>query len=390
MMKNKKIYIITAVAAVLVFTFLVSVVAFFSDEKVSAFFSAFSFSAEFDNEQPFSVYNYERLNETEKKAYICIFENIGTHPKYIKVPKLTKEEFNNVYFAVKNDNPHMLCFSDSCNMVSFWSASFFELNYTCSSEECDEKQREMFNEIENIVNNMPVYDNNFDKELYIHDYIALNCKYEESVDSSNAYGCIVKKRAVCSGYSRAAMLLLDSVGIKSVLIGGTGNSPTQGQISHMWNIVWLGGETYHLDVTWDDPGPDENISHLYFNLSDEEIGTDHTNFDFSRSCDAVRYNYFRYKGLYFDSYGKNQLATIQNSLLNNIESGINYLEIRFSSVDAFEKAEKSVINGSTQNSDMYRIISFISSHAGDKVDVSHVSFSSDINKKYIRLMFDWN
>ena len=42
---------------------------------------------------------------------------------------------------------------------------------------------------------------------------------------------------------------------------------------HMWNRVFVHGEWYNLDVTWDDIG--EEISHEYFNLSDEAVSADH-------------------------------------------------------------------------------------------------------------------
>lgn len=389
-MKNKKTLIICVSAVSLAVLMLVFGIIFTFSDKISAYFSGFIFTEEFDDKKPFSVYNFEQLSDKEKQAYVCIFEKIESHPKYIKIPKLTKEEFNNVYFAVKNDNPDMLCFSDTCNMIAFWSAAFVELNYAFDTSECNNMKSELISEINSIVKNMPILTDNFEKELYIHDYIVLNCSYQETANSSNAYGCLIEKKAVCSGYSRAVMLLLNSVGIKSVLIGGTAVSSAQGEISHMWNIVWLGGEPYHLDVTWDDPGTDENISHMYFNLSDNDIGSDHIDYNFNYPCNSEKYNYFRYKGLYFDAYGKKQLEIIQHSLLNNIENGVNYIEIMFFSKESFELSEKSIVNGISPQSDMYKIISFISTHAGDKVDVSHVNVSSDINKKYIRLMFDWN
>ena len=361
-------------------------------DKISAYFSAFSFPTDFDSDnQPLSRYNYEQLSETEKQAYICVFNNIQSHPDYIKIPKLTKEEFNNVYFAVKNDNPHLLCFSDSCNMITFWASAFLELHYDYGREECDSMQELMLSEVDSIVSQMTEINDSYSKELYIHNYIINNCAYEETEHSSNAYGCLIDKKAVCSGYSRAVMLLLDRVGIESSLVGGTGISESQGQVSHMWNIVWLDGEPYHLDVTWDDPGSESDlaVSHMYFNLTAAEISFDHSDFTLGFDCDSERYNYFRYNNLYFYSYGKTELKMIQTVLLNNINNGINYLEIQFDDAEQYEKAAAAIIDGTSPSSDMYKIIAYISANADDKVDITHVNFARDDNKNYIRLMFDW-
>ena len=388
-MKNKKIFLAVVIVSVVAVVISFCTVFFVSD-KARAYFSSFIYADEFRNEEPFSTYYFDLLNETEKKAYIRIFDKICSHPEYIKIPALTAEEFNNVYFAVKNDNPQILCFADSCSMVSFWSASFIELNYSQSVDDCDSMKKKLQDEIDNILRNMPESESDFEKELYIHDYIVRTCTYSESEYSSNAYGCLIDKKAVCSGYSRASMLLLKSAGIETILVGGTGVSQTQGRISHMWNVVWLDGDPYHLDVTWDDPGVDDNITHLYFNLSDRDIATDHTDYKLSFDCITEMYNYFRYNDLYFGDYGKNELKIIQTKLYNNINEGINSLEIQFESDADYKKAVSAITTGDGTNTDMYKIISYISTKAGEKVDVSHVNFASDDTKKYIRLMFDWN
>ena len=388
-MKNKKVFSAIAIAAVVAVIVSCCTVLIVSD-KVRAYLSSFVYADEFRNEQPFSIYYFDLLNETEKKAYIRIFEKISSHPQYIKIPELSAEEFNNVYFAVKNDNPDMLCFSDSCSMISFWSASFIELNYSHSVEECDLMQNELQKEIDGIISEMPEFESDFEKELDLHDYVVRTCTYSEASNSSSAYGCLIEKKAVCSGYSRAVMLLMKTAGIDTILVGGTGLSPTQGRISHMWNVVWLDGDPYHLDATWDDPGVDDNITHLYFNLSDRDISSDHTDYKLSFECITEMYNYFRYNDLYFGGYGKNELKIIQTKLYSNIKNGINNLEIQFEKDADYNCAVSAITAGDGIDSDMYKIISYISTKAGEKVDVSHVNFASDDNKKYIRLMFDWN
>ena len=377
--------------------FFVSIIVFYiicfcftlGPDKVTAYFSSFTFSEEFGSKKPLSVKNFENLNSNEKKAYICVLEQIESHPEYIKIPELTQTEFNNVYFAVKNDNPDILCFSDSCNMVSYMSASFLQMNYAHDTEKCGTMKEELLTKVDEIMQNISTEDE-YSAELYIHDYIVENCVYtEETGNSSNAYGCLVENKAVCSGYSRGAMLLLAEAGIESMLVGGTGVTTENDNISHMWNIVWIDGNPYHLDVTWDDPTTTNNaISHMFFNLTTGNISYDHKDLTTDIECVARDSNYFVEEKLMFDDYNRQILADITARLVENIKNGKNYIEIEFADNNAYQKAVESIIDNSSYASDMYDIIEEIYAQTDDNVDTSHINFVKEDSKCYIRLMFD--
>lgn len=90
----------------------------------------------------------------------------------------------------------------------------------------------------------------------IHDYLVLNCSYDTSVatnsaphDAYTAYGALVKQKAVCQGYAAAFQLLMQKLGIPSLVVQSTA-------MNHAWNMVRYNGEWYHVDATWDDPVPD--------------------------------------------------------------------------------------------------------------------------------------
>ncbi|MBQ8209660.1 MAG: hypothetical protein IJZ35_03645 [Clostridia bacterium] len=360
-------------------------------EKINAYFSSFAFDEDFDaSNQPYSMHNYNELSAVEKQAYICIFNNIASHPDYIKIPNLTSEEFNRVYFAVKNDNPNMLCFNESCSMLEFFNSCLIQLSYEHNSDECKSMQTQLMQTVRFIVDEMPEFNDDYSKELYIHDYIVQNCVYKESQSASTAYSCLIDGFAVCSGYSRATMLLLNEAGIDSMLIAGTGESSSQGAVSHMWNLVWIEGEPYHLDVTWDDPVTESTdvISHLYFNLTDTEISADHSDYKVFYECTARTYNYFVNNNLSFDLYGQNVLDTIKLKLANNINNGRYYIEFTFDNDDAYKTAQSRLIDDTSTHSDIYDLLDYISRYAADKVDKTHINFACDDNKNYIRMMFD--
>lgn len=358
-------------------------------DKLKAYFSSFSFSDEFDDVMPLSTENFDRLNSTEKTAYVSILNNIKAHPEYIKVLDLSTEEFRNVYFAVKNDNPDILCFPDACNMVSFMSANFIRIEYKQSAEICNSMMTELDKKLTDIAAGIEA-DDEYSAELIIHDYIVNNCKYDEDApNGSSAYGCLIENKAICSGYSRAAMLLLNKVGIRSVLVSGLGVTSEQEDISHMWNIVWIDCEPYHLDVTWDDQDLENSVlSHLFFNLSTEQIASTHKDISIDIECVATSANYFVKENLLFDKYDNKTLRTVADSLISNISSGKYYVEFRFSDAQAYETAVSAILDNTSVNTDMYAIIRHIAENTDNIIDTSHINTVTENQQKYIRLMFD--
>lgn len=394
-MKKRKNKFKTVVYAVIVVLAAAAAVAFTVDfigaEKISAIINQQGSGEDFrEDNKPLSEENYNMLGDTQKKAYRCILNNIKNHPEYIKVPNLSQSEFSEVYFAVKNDNPNLLCFSDSCSMVTFGSMCMLQLHYDYDKAECNEKSEQLRKEADRIISEMPHLDSDYEKELYIHDYIVKNCTYEETDDASNAYGCLVKKEAVCSGYARAAMLLLEKTGVKTMLISGTGESKDSGKVGHMWNIVTIDGRPYHLDVTWDDPASadGDNTTHLYFNLTTEAISADHSDFSVDIQCVDTKFNYFVHENILFDSYSSDVISAVCEKLAENIDAGKNNVEFMFSDEASYAKAVASIIDNSSPKSDMYKIIEYVNTHAADKIDMTHVNFSKDDNKKFIKIEFD--
>lgn len=148
----------------------------------------------------------------------------------------------------------------------------------------------------------------FEKELAIHDYIVNNCRYDienqrngtTPPEDYSAYGVLVNGTAVCEGYAKAMKLLLDRAGVPCLVVSGRSKGS-----SHAWNLVCLDGQYYHVDATWDDPvmsGGEQILSHVYFNLTDEDIQRDHA-WDTAAypQCSGTAFNYYNYYGLTVDS-----------------------------------------------------------------------------------------
>ncbi len=107
-----------------------------------------------------------------------------------------------------------------------------------------------------------------EKALLVHDRLALICTYDNKLSHINKfdiYGALVDGYAVCEGYTKAYMYLLDKLGIKSEICSSD-------KLVHSWNIVYIDGVPYHTDVTWDDViGLAGEVYHDNFLLSSEAL-----------------------------------------------------------------------------------------------------------------------
>lgn len=102
--------------------------------------------------------------------------------------------------------------------------------------------------------------------LSVHDYLVSNFQYDESLTQYTGYDLLIKGSAVCEGYSRAYLDILNRAGIDGQYISSDA-------MNHGWNLICLDGKWYHVDVTWDDPSPDVRgrVMHTYFLLDDGTI-----------------------------------------------------------------------------------------------------------------------
>ena len=109
----------------------------------------------------------------------------------------------------------------------------------------------------------------YEKELYINDYICDNVTYKEKGGLvSTAYGALVQKKALCEGYSRAFKLLCNKAGIECELIIGESDG-----VGHMWNRVNIDLKHSYVDVTWNDRA---HKTYAYFNITDEQLEKTHS------------------------------------------------------------------------------------------------------------------
>ena len=206
------------------------------------------------------------------------------------------------------------------------------------------------------------------KALILHDRLAIKCEYdtdaadelnafyEANINNSDAappwnsaftaYGAIVDGGAICQGYTEAYEYLLEKVGIES-------ERCRSANLNHIWNIVYIKGRGYHVDVTWDDPvfanpssKPSDYVQHNNFLVSSSALfSSGHNSYDYiTDPNDTFFDNFFWHNFItdfhysnnhifYYDKSGKYHEYNEKNMIINtghadaNNDGELNALDI---------------------------------------------------------------
>lgn len=288
-MRIKKLFSVIIALCLIAVTFVMNVSA--EDEGIRLIYEiethnyAFSESCSAQETQYLS---YLSIGSQELRE--CIFEGLYNCQAQIDISKFgflpTQENCDMLGDFIWKEMPEAFHVG---NKMSFNGCTdllvYINLEYNCTAEE----YQTMYADFEKSANDM-VKDlkggnlTDVQKALLLHDRLAINCEYDTEGFNNNtltykaytAYGALVEGLAVCQGYAEAYDYLLEKVGIDSILCSSDA-------LKHAWNIVYIDGKPYHVDVTWDDPvyenptqKPAGYVSHKNFLLSSDALkGTDH-------------------------------------------------------------------------------------------------------------------
>ncbi len=117
-------------------------------------------------------------------------------------------------------------------------------------------------------------DSDYEKVRKLNQYICDNTDY----DYSNQYGGLAafvnQDKVICSGYAEALAYLLDCVNVKNFTVTDYVSSRSS-TVLHIWNAVYIEGEWFHVDPTWNDATRNRSCPNgRYFLLTVDEISLD--------------------------------------------------------------------------------------------------------------------
>lgn len=197
---------------------------------------------------------------------------------------------------VVQENPEILYYKSA----KVWASGKIEFNYSIDANQIAKNRVALNNKVNTVAASIKkTAQTDFDKIKAVHDYLVLNTTYDYKnqqnktipQDSYTAYGALIKGVAVCDGYTKAAQILFNRLGIESEYVVGTVN-----ETLHAWNQVKLNGKYYFVDITWDDPVPNKpgKVDYNYFLITSSQLKIDHTwnETQWAKATDA-QYSYFK-------------------------------------------------------------------------------------------------
>ncbi|MDE5582680.1 MAG: hypothetical protein K2J08_03100 [Ruminococcus sp.] len=306
--------------------------------KDSGVFAPYPKAEYLDSERDFSRPVYAFLDEKEKAVYSAMYRGVEALNTDIPLPyEISGDVYSKIYCIFEKQESEFF-YIDS----TYYTAEKVRNAQVIMRENAEKiapKREEFEKAVETALADAPQSDD-YEKALYIHDYITKICEYDIGDDyiyCSTAYGCLVDGTANCEGYAKAFGCLASRLGLSSVLVTGK----TDKGENHAWNQVKIDGEWYNLDVTWDETDSEDISRKVYFLCNDETFGNTHIaeNAYFKPfSCTATESSYYIKNGLFAET--AEQAGAI---ITRELADGNTKIELKFADNTAYADFKKKFV-----------------------------------------------
>ncbi len=221
-------------------------------------------------------YYKKQLTGEGKRIYDALLSNIGKLARkgsiqlYGFFSQSAMEDAAQAYMALRDDRPEFF-FLDKQVEITYSSIGVLRIRQPkrFSYDQIVRINRLLIKKVHEILEKTegkPVIYR--EKEIYRN--IATSFRYKEGYLSHDISGLIIFNEGVCESLSGLLVLALREAQIPAIKQRGYARNER-----HSWVKAWIDGRPYHLDVTWDMPLAKMNMQYRYFNLTEDEIKTDH-------------------------------------------------------------------------------------------------------------------
>lgn len=220
------------------------------------------------------VYAFEQMNtasaQTIEEAYMTYLNAVNSHIDTINLSLSPNADFQSLWSQIISKlDSHNRSYDDfnqeSVSACGTPSNLVISITYYTTPEE-----EAILNAIATNLAFSLKGRSDYEKIKYTHDFICQTITYDEATavgyrESRSAYDGLVNGSTVCCGYALAFQKMMDTMQIPCrILCGDSPEGP------HAWNVVYLDGQWYHIDTTWDDR--EENvISYDFFLLGQDSL-----------------------------------------------------------------------------------------------------------------------
>lgn len=235
--------------------------------------------AEKNKKIPYSRYYRHLLNTSEQKVYDAISDGISDKKHEIEVPLTPSIELEKIWHAVNLDNPQFYNVDFSKLMIqSGLLRCVLFVDYYWEGDALTETDERIKKAVKPVAAEAQGKSQE-EIALYLHDRLVRRCSYdtlpEKPQNAHNIVGPLLDNTCVCEGYAKAYKYLADLLRLRCAVVCGDGLHPDGSSGRHAWNLIKIGDNSFHIDVTFDHLIGGRYCSHAYYNLSTKEITYDH-------------------------------------------------------------------------------------------------------------------
>lgn len=345
-MKNKIIYKIQLFTVIIIFTF--NSLVFASSTKFE----------KIDYNEIYNYYNQEILKKESNIEIITKYDESNIENYTIKAV-LDKEK--GLRESVESWGYKYIVSNGYIRVTNF-----IEYN---SNGDMDSKQKFINETIDNILKEIIKPNmNDYEKEKAIRDWIVDNISYDYTYSNYYTYEALTKKTVVCNGYAELFYDMAKRAGLHVIKVIGLANNSISIE-DHAWNMIEIDGIWYHVDLTWDDAWPFH-----YYNLTDEQIATDH---EIKSDWPKANTDFMKVLNIKAKENPEVFIPLVESMQLHKMDR--NYYKI-----SNYEDAKKIIIDLSTQNINTFNFIV----QTENKEDASKLF--NEIKKNFFDMLKDKN
>lgn len=337
-------------------------------------------------------YSYTQLDEKGKYIYDKIIEAISENKSRIDFDSsypVTADDYCAAYQLLYNDENAIYYIDTNMQYAvnsSTKNIASANLYYKYSANEINRMQKAVDAEADKLIDKITPSMTEYDIVKYFYDYLAENVVYDENAENCRSiYGVFVDKKAICSGYSKAFSYLCDKVGISTILVTGDADG-----IPHMWNMVKIGGEWYHIDVTYavTDSNLGKYVRYDYFCVGDDVVAARdiyEQDYQYPKAT-AERCNYYVKNGLMADSWNEAE-TMLTNRIIEAAKNKELVAQIRCSSRELYFEAIYNLFDRTQAKA--ITIMEKANEKSDNKLKCDNISYSHDGNTYVIKLFLEY-
>ena len=280
---------------------------------------------------------YQRIRDGEDESFIYASVDV--------------DEFWTAYYAVLADHPELFWVGSNVEIQQstlFGNVVNYKLGITVPPEEREQVRTTLEAAADECIAQIPEGASDYEKIKSVYEYLINIVDYDlRSPDNQNVQSALIYHRSVCAGYARAFQYILHRMGMFCTYV--TGRITDGGE--HGWNIVRIGDQYYHVDVTWGDPvfagaedGNDvRTISYNYLCCTDEELERTHVVESEVEMppCTDDSLNYYKLAGMYYEWFDPEE---INQALMNSVWNDQDSVTMKFADEDGFLQAREALFS----------------------------------------------